>query len=55
MLIEVNMVLELDPDSLIIDQEKEEVLNDVKDWIKELIYDVDDLNLNYLELEAIND
>ena len=55
MLIEVNMLLELDPDSLIIDQEKEEVLSNVMDWLKELIYDVDDLKLKYVELEAVND
>jgi hypothetical protein len=55
MLIEVNMLLELDPESLIIDQEKEEILENVMDWIKELIYDVDDLSLKYVELEAVND
>lgn len=55
MLIEVNMLLELDPDSLIIDQEEEEVLNNVMDWLKELIYDVDDLKLKYVELETVDD
>lgn len=49
------MLLELDEDSLILDQEDDAVLEDVMSWLKDLIYDVDDLSLKYIELEVLKE
>lgn len=49
------MLLELDKDSLILDQEDDAVLEDVLAWLKDLIYDVDDLSLRYIELEVLKE
>ena len=51
--IEVNMLLKVDPESNFLECNDEDILNVVMGFLKDRIYDIDDIELKYIDLEKV--
>lgn len=53
--IDVTLLLEVDKDSDFLHQEHDAVLEDLLDLIKNAIHDIDEVRLNYIDLEVLSE
>ena len=51
--IEVNLILEVDPEANFLECNDEDILNVVMGEIKDTFYDIDDVKLKYIDLEKL--